>query len=246
MKKPVIGILGNVWFVNEPEIQNAQYKMYMNQTYMESVKRSGGIPVLFPPTKEYDGEELEQFVTMMDGLLLPGGDDIAPYFYGEEPHPATGYFLSWVDKAHLEAAKIAEKLGKPVLGICRGMQILNIAFGGTLYQDLPSQKEGVIQHSQKAPRCEGSHYITVKEDTFLNQWTGETKLLVNSHHHQAVKKLAEDFRVIAEASDGVIEAIEHENGTPMVGVQWHPEALTMSGVKEEKKIFEGFVKLCKK
>lgn len=244
MGKPVIGILGNVGFINEPEIQNAQYRMYMNQSYVESIKRSGGNPVVFPPTKEFDKEALEQFLKMTDGILLPGGDDIAPCFYGEEPHPKVGYFLSWMDMAHLEAAKIAAELGKPVLGICRGMQILNIAFGGTLYQDLPSQKQGSIQHAQKAPRCEGSHYIEVQENTFLRKWTQKTRIYVNSHHHQAVKSLAEGFYITAESADGVIEAIESTGETPMIGVQWHPEALMMSGIEEQKRIFEGFVEVC--
>lgn len=246
MKRPIIGIIGDVRFVNEPELQNGQYRTYLNQSYIEAVKKGGGIPVIFPPTEEYIESALEQFLAMTDGLLLPGGDDVAPYFYGEESHQNIGYFLSWMDKVHIEAARIADRLGKPILGICRGMQVMNIAFGGTLYQDLPSQKEGVIQHSQKAPRSEGTHVVAVMPDSFLEKCFQEGSILVNSHHHQAVKDLADQFKITAKASDGVVEAIESTMGSWMLGVQWHPEALTDAGREDQRKLFEKFVEICEK
>ena len=246
MKRPIIGIIGDVEFVNEPELQNGQYRTYLNQAYVESVKKGGGIPLIFPPVLEYDEKMLEQFLELTDGLLLPGGDDVAPYFYGEESHPNMGYFLGWTDKIHIEAARIAEKLGKPIFGICRGMQVMNIAFGGTLYQDLPSEKEAIIQHAQRAPRSEGTHLVEIEEDSFLRRCLHERKIYVNSHHPQAVKKVSDKFWITAKTSDGVIEAIENKDGNWMFGVQWHPEALTEAGRKDQEQLFRKFVDICEK
>lgn len=243
MKKPMIGILGNLEVISQPAGLGI-YRCFSNQEYIEAVKAGGGIPFIIPITNELDEEALTELIQRIDGLVVQGGLDIASDLYGEEPCQQQGTFIRHLDEAYLAAIKLADELGKPVLGICKGMQAINVAYGGTLYQDLPSQKTEVIQHKQKIARSEGVHHIGVKEESFLGKCVGIGKVLVNSLHHQAVKDLAVGFKVTAEAPDGVVEAIEKEAGTPVIGVQWHPEEMATAGNELQKNIFREFINLC--
>lgn len=138
-------------------------------------------------------------------------------------------------------------LGKPILAICRGCQILNIAAGGDMYQDIYAQcDEPLLQHAQKAPRSHGSHYIEVKQGTLLHQITNQEKYKVNSYHHQAVRKVAEGFQISAQASDGIIEAFESTRHPFVIAVQWHPECMTAVRDQPSVALFEAFIAACQK
>lgn len=152
MKKPRIGIAANMEMV-ETGILPGIYRSYVNEDYIVSLEKAGCVPVMLPPVT---GEEnVKSQVECMDGVVLSGGYDIDPVLYGEQPLPRLGYVMSEVDRFYMEVIRAADELGKPVLGICKGIQALNVAFGGTLYQDLESQKPGVIKHVQQAPGATG-------------------------------------------------------------------------------------------
>ena len=211
-------------------------------SYIGALERAGGIPLIIPLLGE---EDLAQVAAFADGLLLGGGGDVHPSFYGEEP-------TEWLMGADLERDRVeiflARKfleLGKPILGICRGVQVLNVAAGGTLFQDILRQRPGSNPHSFMPPDFPPDHIahtVTLKPDSLLASILGCSSLGVNSRHHQAVKDVAPGFEAVAWAEDGLIEAIEKADKNPFaLGVQWHPE--NFSGPPMAK-IFEAFVKSC--
>lgn len=236
-KKPVIGISSYV--------EGATAKLGM--TYVESVRLAGGLPFIIPLT--VDTAQIADIVANIDGLVLTGGEDVSPFLFGEEPHKNLGTVVPDRDIFDIELCRAAIKAGKPVLAICRGEQVLNVALGGSLYQDIPTQVEGAVQHSQKAPRDYGSHTIRIAENSLLYKLLGVNEIKVNSFHHQGVKDLGKDLKVTATAPDGVIEAIEIE-GAPVLGVQFHPEGFVYAGNLTFLPIFEWVVKesapCCKK
>lgn len=187
------------------------------------VADAGGVPVLIP--YPYDEEKLAVAVGAVDGLLLQGGVDVDPHLYGEEPLPGMGSFDPEIDALDVTAARLALERDIPVLGLCRGAQVLNVAAGGTLYQDIPSQVPGALKHAQKAPRWAASHAVRLEADSRLAEILGATELRVNSYHHQSVKDVAPGFRAVATAPDGIIEAVESAAHRFAMGVQWHPELM---------------------
>ena len=222
MTRPVIGIVSRrVPFTHD----NKPYPRYgVAISYCESVERSGGVPIVFPLSD--DKAVLEQFYGLIDGLLLPGGQDIHPMHYGEEPHAKIEQVDPKRDLTELYITKRALADDMPILAICRGEQIMNVAAGGTLYQDLHSQvSPDCLRHFQDFTEEWSSHSIKVEPGTKLHEIIGEEKAMVNSYHHQCVKDLAPDFKVSAVAPDGIIEAIESTTHTFAVGVQWHAELL---------------------
>lgn len=219
------------------------YRAYVNNNYVESVEKAGGIPVLLPVLKEQE-HALEQ-LQIIDGLILSGGYDVSPDLYGDEPTPLQGFTMREVDTQYLSLLKAADKEKKPVLGICKGTQVMNVAFGGTLYQDLGMQVAGSYQHVQKAPRGDAAHFIETVEGSFIHGIIGR-RGRVNSFHHQAIKRTADGFYVTAMADDGVVECIERMDGSFMCGVQWHPEMMAEFSNEMMLNIFRKFVSECRR
>lgn len=207
-EKPLIGITGDV------EERDGRVYIYVDHRYGKLVEESGGIPVLIHPTRS-----VKDIVSRINGLLLSGGEDIHPRYYGEEPgYPMT---LSPDMRTEFELSLLRESAaaGTPILGICHGMQLINVAFGGTLYQDLPVQIEGAANHKLGDKR----HGVLIEEGSLLLKAVGKREIDVTSTHHQAVREPGSSLRVCARSHDGIIEAIELPGHPFLIGVQWHPE-----------------------
>jgi len=231
--KPIIGITTDVRDNGENVLKN---------TYVQAVIRAGGLPMIVPVGLE---EDVEQLIAILDGLILSGGNDINPMLFNEEPHEYLGEVSPSRDSIELELARRMLKTGKPILGICRGMQVLNVAVGGSVYQDLHKQNDGpILQHMQKAPNTHSSHYVQVEKGSLLESIAGSERIQVNSYHHQSVKDVPAAFKVTGVASDGIVEAFESNDEKFVLGVQWHPEALSTAGDVVSLRIFEKFISAC--
>lgn len=220
MKKPVIGILGAHMSNNGgPAPVPADY---VNHAYCAGVENAGGIPVLLPVLK--DPKDSDPLLTMCDGLLIPGGVDVDPRFYNEDPSALLGSIDSAMDLFWIHAAKYALEHKMPVLGICRGLQLVNVAFGGSLYQDLSYMNPDHMLHSQKQNRDQLIHQVSVDADSYLASVLGTGSVYTNTMHHQCVKTPGEGLKITARTADGIPEAMETADGQ-FILVQWHPEEL---------------------
>ncbi len=209
-------------------------------TYIESILKAGGTPVIIPVMT--DGKILRDILKNIDGLVMVGGDDVNPSFYKEKAIPKMNEIDSVRDVYDLVLLKLATDRNIPVLGICRGEQIMNVAFGGTLYQDIPLQvKASNIRHKQTEPREQGTHTITIDKDSKLASILGVNEYKINSYHHQAVRKVAPGFRAVAKSTDGIVEAIEAYPNRALLGVQWHPESHAAAGDTTMLKLFKFIV-----
>ena len=209
--------------------------------YVEGVAGAGGAPVVLPPAG--DERSAEAVIRSLDGLLLSGGSDLDPGYYGEEPVAEIGVTLPERDAFEMALVGMALRRGMPVFGICRGMQVLNVALGGTLYQDLPSQWEwDVLKHRQETPKWQPTHEVRVRDGSYIAEVMGCEVVKVNSYHHQGVRALAEGLVVAGRSSDGVIEAVEAVDLSErwLLGVQWHAEAMRGAGPQQES-LFEAHV-----
>lgn len=220
-------------------------RFYLGRDYCEALEAFGSSPLLIPliPNQEFINAALDN----LDGILLPGSDtDVDPVTFGEEPHPQLGRVISEKDETDFLVLAQAEKLKMPVLGICFGMQILNVFRRGTLVQDIKSQIPNCLKHEQGVPLDRSSHTIQIEKKSFLSQLTAARNVRVNSHHHQSIGKVGENLRVSARTNDGVIECIEEtRSGRFNFGVQWHPEHSWQSD-ELSKNIFETFIESCTK
>jgi microsomal dipeptidase-like Zn-dependent dipeptidase/gamma-glutamyl-gamma-aminobutyrate hydrolase PuuD len=215
---PIIGLTGNF----------RDGDCTLAEGYYQSVLKAGGTPFILPPFEETDA--LIQALESIDGLLLTGGADINPLYLNEEPIKELHGINPRRDYQELMLTKLAADRQIPILGICRGIQTLMAALGGTLYQDIHSQMEGTrIKHDQDLDRSYASHTVTIEKDTLLHRLFQTDTLAVNSFHHQAVKEVAPEFQVCAYSSDGVIEAVESTAYKSVLGVQWHPECFILRG-----------------
>jgi putative glutamine amidotransferase len=217
---PLIGVSTSVTIGTSPE------RAYVNATYLRAVQEAGGIPVLLPP--HLDERSWKDLWVRLDGLLLTGGGDIDPARFGEAPHAKVYDVSAARDQLEIELTLAALERPAPLLAVCRGIQVLNVALGGTLWQDIPSEPGSSIAHSQTEPRDQPTHPVSVSGETRLAEILGALELRVNSMHHQAIRQPGKGLREVAWAPDGIIEGVELPDArTLVVGVQWHPEELVM-------------------
>jgi putative glutamine amidotransferase len=237
-KKPIIGITGA--YVKHNDYMEG---VYVHHDYHKSVASNGGIPIILP---FINPEISTETLGLCDGIILSGGEDVDPKLFGQDPHQYLGPTTPERDLAEIAMVKYALENDIPIFAICRGVQILNVALGGTLIQDIPSQVKDSIQHSQKIDRSQETHWVTISKDSHLYKIVGSDRIRVNSLHHQAIDKVASDLRIVAQSSDGIVEAVEYIHTTTFtLGVQWHPESMA-STYFEMNKLFVEFIKNCSK
>ncbi len=210
----------------------------INMDYIRAVINAGGLPILVPVTLDFG--MLDDYLRLVDGLIFTGGCDINPKRYGEVDEGLCESSCDERDQMELYLLKNAIKSNKPILGICRGLQLINVHFGGTLYQDLMTQYHTEIDHINIEAESDFlAHTVKFDPSSRLKDWYGESKIHVNSRHHQAIKRLGEGLIVMARSKDGIVEAIEHKVHN-VVGVQWHPEDLAHLAPQ----LFISFVEHC--
>lgn len=235
MEKPMIGVL--------PLYDNEKESYWMLPGYMRGIEDAGGIPIMLPITTDKD--MILKFAQTFDGFLFTGGHDINPELYGEEIEDTCGVLCIERDFMETVLFNYAVELDKPSLGICRGLQLFNVLLGGTLYQDIPTQRSvSTVQHKQKSPYSEPVHQVYVEKENLLYDILQADSLKVNSYHHQGIKNLSEQLVSAAKAEDGLIEAVIMPYKKFILAVQWHPE-FNYKFDDHSFKLFLEFVKSCK-
>lgn len=222
-RAPIIGINGMRW----PDGAEEMFTMDKTQIhYIRAIQKAGGIPITLPVLEDFDVETITRQIELIDGLLIQGGVDVDPSTFNEERKPLLDITDIQTDKFILELIRQARERKIPIFGICKGIQILNVAFGGTLYQDLKYAGLDSNSHKQNANTiCNHKHSVIVEKNSLLSKIIpGKEKLLVNSYHHQAVKDLGKGLEIDAKSEDGIIEAIHlNDENQWIFAVQWHPE-----------------------
>jgi len=228
--KPLVGVMP-LWDEDKESI-------WMLPGYLEGIKEAGATPVIFPLTE--DPEEIAGLVDICDGILFTGGHDVTPSIYGEMP--LDGKVSCCIARDNMEKIVLEEamKKDKPILGICRGIQFINAVFGGTLYQDMPTQHPSPIEHHQTPPYDVPVHDVIIRKVSPLYDCLGTDRISVNSYHHQAVKDVAPGLEIMAESEDGIVEAVYKPFYSFLWAVQWHPE-FSYKTDDNSKKIFKAFV-----
>jgi len=251
-KTPIIGLTGK-------RVPEGNETIYMTETpsttdmiqihYLEAIEKAGGIPIGMPVLQEFNVETIKKQIELVDGILIQGGLDVDPSFYNEERHPLLGQTNVQTDKYLIEVIKQAIGTKIPILGICRGHQILNVALGGNLYQDLSVAGINVSNHRQDLSQlCHTKHSINVNKNSLLSKiFPNNETLQINSFHHQAVNKLGTNIEIDAKSDDGIIESIHYKSDEQWVlGVQFHPEQLMRCEGKEFIEIFKKFIEEAQK
>lgn len=229
MSKPIIGVGCDI-----DVTPGKRDRAFVYTTYVEALKRAGAVPVLIPPQPE----NVAEIIDGLDGVLLAGGEDCHPELYGQEPHPSVEPMDERRQSNDVTLAGAARERGIPTLGICLGVQVMNVVAGGTLIQDIHSEAPSEIEHVSE-PEDRARHGVMVERGTRLEQFLGEDEIVVNSSHHQAIRDVGRGLRVTAHAPDGIIEGLEDPQHPFYVGVQWHPE--DMPSEESAARIFGAFV-----
>lgn len=229
--RPIIGI------VSRYAIDQKRYNL--PEEYTHAVQRNGGTPFIIPPMYDLDQDQVLDHV---DGVIIGGGPDVDPILYGEEPIPGQGDIGPLRDVFEMEFLKKVLAKNKPFLGISRGLQAINVAAGGTLIQDIPSQVENCLKHSQEAEVWHPTHHVTIEKGSKAYDIFGTEKILTNSFHHQACKTPAPGFKATGWTDDGVIHIIEKEDAVWNLNVQFHPERIDQPYMNN---LFKSFIAACK-
>ena len=229
MSTPVIGLI--------PLIDIKRESYWMLPGYMDGIRQAGGLPIMLPLTS--NPSELQQIYSTCDGFLFTGGQDVSPALYGQEASDKCGETCPARDAMESPLLHMAAHGKKPVLGICRGIQFINAALGGTLYQDIPNQHPSDVEHHQPAPYDVPSHSVSIIPGTPLSELLSSASIDVNSCHHQGIEHLAEGLESMAAAPDGLIEAVYMPSHPFLWAVQWHPE-FSYKVSKESRAIFSAF------
>ncbi|MDQ6829134.1 MAG: gamma-glutamyl-gamma-aminobutyrate hydrolase family protein [Gemmatimonadota bacterium] len=231
---PIIGVTAT------SEVVKGAHRVRVNASYVRAVERAGGIPLVLPPLQ--DATHAAELLASVDALVLTGGEDVDPAHFGAAAHPSAGPFNAERDETELALARAAHERRIPTLAICRGIQLLNVALGGSLVQDIPSERPGSIDHDPKGLRASRVHDISVEPRSALASALGATILAANSFHHQSIDAPAAGLRVTARAPDGIIEGVEWTGDDWWaLGVQWHPEELDETPESWDRSLFRALM-----
>ncbi|MFM8539999.1 MAG: gamma-glutamyl-gamma-aminobutyrate hydrolase family protein [Nitrospira sp.] len=238
--KPIIGVTPDFNSGDRKDWGGKEPTFFLRARYVRAIEDLGGVPVILPLVE--NRADRKRLLANLDGLLLTGsGPDLAPTLYGERQRYKFCVVSRRRANFELDVARLAATAKLPVLGICGGMQTMNVAFGGSLVQDIEGEMEAPLAHQQKAPATVLSHTVDVAPQSLLRRILGQACIRVNSRHHQSVKRIAPSFVVSAVAPDGVIEAIESPKHRFLLGVQWHPEFLYEQHALH-RKLFQALLK----
>ena len=213
-------------------------RVRLTAAYVTALESAGLIPLIVPPLSRASAAAV--ILDSVSGLVLTGGEDVDPARYGEKRHEKIRSINAARDATEIALIEEAKARGKPILAICRGIQILNVALGGTLVQDIPSQLDTKIAHDEDSPRNSRSHDISIEPGSLIAKAVGTEHCTVNSFHHQSVKRVADGMRVTARSPDGVIEGLESADDWWVIAVQWHPEEMTDSPEPWDRGLFKAF------
>ena len=236
--RPLIGIIGNRYL----RANTTSILAGIGEKYVHAIESAGGIPLIIQLTEDH--AVLDRLYDLCAGLVFAGGEDVDPKHFGAERHPNLGTVVPLRDEVELVLARRALADGKPMLGICRGIQVLNVAFGGSLYQDIPAELAKTSDHyaSRNLPdRTHSAHSIALAPDSWLAERLGADTIDVNTFHHQSLRDIAPGLRITGRAPDGVVEAVESTGECFILGVQCHPEELWEAAEPRWARMFAGFV-----